>query len=187
MAPKKRDLQRQMNEALDGMLPEDEVSRLQARLEQLDAEGEQWERLRKTDELLQTTPMVSPPRGFADRVMAAILAMASPDFMRRELSVGIALGLVAAAVLFIPVLFIALVAVFSVLTSPSAWHTVLGTIIEAGNVVAELILNLGREIKGVAGDGTVMPVLLTGVILSVACWGWLIRYVNRPLARRPKS
>lgn len=95
-------LQQQMNRALDGELAEQELAVLHARLQESAEESTRWERLRKTDELLRTTPPVAPSRGFAERVMAAILSMPMPEFARRSRGLGLALGLLVAALLAVP-------------------------------------------------------------------------------------
>ncbi len=185
MTPKKADLRQQMNDALNGALPEDDMARMHARLQESETSSEQWERLRQTDELLHTTPMVSPPRGFADRVMAAIMAIATPEFMRRELSAGVALGLVAVAILAIPVLSVALFAVLSVVADPGALHAVFQTVLGAASYVAELIVDLGERVKDVAGERLVVTMLFLTVVVTTVFWGWLLRHLfNKQLVRR---
>lgn len=182
-------LQQQMNRALDGELTEQEWAGLRARLADSEQHTAHWERLRKTDELLRTTPLVSPSRGFADRVMAAILSMPMPEFARRNRGLGLALGLLAAAALTVPVLWMALFVFVSVITNPGALAAVLQTVLDAAGYVAGLLVDLVNQAQALAGETAFLGGLLALVTVMTVVWAWLIRRVmsrRDPLVRRSK-
>lgn len=167
--------QQQMHRALDGELAEQEWAGLRARLQESAEEAAHWERLRKTDELLRTTPLVAPSRGFADRVMAAILSMPMPEFVRRSRGLGLALGLLVAALLAVPVLWAVLFVFVSVITNPDALAAVLQTVLDAAGYVVGLLTSLADEARTLTGDRALLGGLLVAVLGLAVLWGWLIR------------
>ena len=184
------ELRNHMNSALDNDLSEREWEALHSRLAESDEESELWDRLRNTDQLLRVTPMVSPLPGFASRVMAAIAAMSLPGFAKRQPGVGIALGLVVAALMTIPVLSALLIVFLSVITDPSALQSVLGGAISAVGYLIELGADVIAQIDAAVADTIILPALLTTIIPLTILWGWLIwHFAGKPRARsrRPKS
>ena len=182
-------VQQQMHRALDGELGGEDLALLQARLDENEQHTAEWERLRQTDELLRTTPPVAPSRGFAERVMAAIMAMSVPDFAHRPMSVGLVLGLVAAALLAVPVLWAGLFVIVSVLTDPGALGAVLQTIVGAAGTVAELLTDLAARVQGFSGETALVGTVFAGVAAVTFAWLWLIWRVvggRGALVRRSK-
>jgi hypothetical protein len=175
-----------MNSALDQELSEQEWEALNAHLEQSEEASNIWEHLRQTDELLHTTPLIAPSPGFANRVMAAIAAMPLPGFMRREPGIGIALGLLVAALVTVPVFSISFFVLLTVLTDPGTLHTLLQTVLGAASYVIGLMADLAGEIEHMVKDTPVLAALLTTMIPVTLLWGWLIwsllggpRFMNR--------
>lgn len=167
-------LQQQMQRALDGELGGEELALLQSRLGESVQRAAGWERLRQTDELLRRTPLVAPSRGFTDRVMAAVVAMGVPEFARRHTSVGLALGLVAAALLAVPVLWAILFVIVSVLTDPGALGAVLETILAAAGAVANLLADLVDQAQAFAGETALLGAVFAGVTAVTIVWLGLI-------------
>ncbi len=167
-------LQQQMNRALDGELAAEELALLQARLHESEHSTANWELLRKTDEVLRTTPLVAPSRGFAERVVTAILAIGVPEFARRHMSVGLALGLVAAALLTVPVLWAALFVIVSVVTDPGALSAVLQTILGAAGAVADLLTDLANQAQAFSGEASLFGAVFAAVTVVTIAWLWLI-------------
>jgi len=159
-----------MNQALDDELAAHELAALQNEVRQTQEIAADWDRLRRTDELLRTTPMIHPAAGFADRVMAVLSALPMPGFARRTPSVGIALGLALAALLAIPVLSVGLWLLLSLLTDPGALTDFLQAILDAAGTV----LGLGGEvldaIRGAAGETTLVAALLAALAPILALW-----------------
>ncbi|GAB4419738.1 MAG: hypothetical protein Kow00106_16040 [Anaerolineae bacterium] len=181
--------QQQMNRALDGELAEQEWAVLRAHLQENTEEAARWERLRKTDELLRTTPLVAPSRGFADRVMAAILSMPMPEFVRRSRGLGLALGLLVAALLAVPVLWVALFIFVSVITNPDALAVVLQTVLDAAGYVVSLLNGVVDEARALTSDRALLGGLLAAALGLAVLWVWLIRRTvggQSALARRSK-
>ncbi len=159
-----------MNQALDEELEARELAALEGELSQTPDVAAHWERLRRTDELLRTTPMIHPAPGFADRVVAALAALPVPGLARRTPSVGIALGLALAALLAIPVLSVGLWLLLSVITDPGALNAFLQTIIDA----ASTVIGIGGEVLGAlrdaAGDTPLLAALLAALVPILALW-----------------
>lgn len=166
--------QHKMNNALDHSLSEEELAELQAHFEAVPEAVEEWEQLRRTDELLRTTPKVSPSADFARRVMEAIAALPLPGFAKRDLSVGLALGLAAAAALAIPVLVVALFLLLSVITNPGTISTLLQASVDAMSFVVGLAADLAAQVRDWVADTPALTVLLVLVIPLSVVWGWML-------------
>lgn len=174
MPPDNAKLQHSMNRALDGELSEQELLALSEQATRSSDTSAHWEALQKTDRLLHTTPMVGPAPGFVSRVMAAVAAMPIPQFAQRHLGLGIALGLVAAAVMTIPVLSLVLLLVISALTDPGTFNTWLQTLINAATYVIELMAGIAWELESLTAS-TPALVGLVGLLVTVASlWAGLI-------------
>jgi len=167
-------LQQQMNQALDGELAAEELALLRARLDGSERGTADWERLHKTDEMLRATPLLAPSRGFAERVMAAILALGVPEFARRHMGLGLPLGLVVAALLTVPVLWAVLFVAVSVVTDPGALSAVLQTILAAAGAVASLLTDLVDQVRAFAGETALIGAVFAGVAAVTVAWLWLI-------------
>jgi hypothetical protein len=183
MAKGEMQYQQIMNRALDEDLTEQEMEQLGTRLEESADDAVHWERLRQTDELLRITPMVAPAAGFTNRVMAAIAAMPLPDFAKRHLSVGIALGLAIVALLTVPILSV-------IFLDPGALNDWLQTLINAAGYVINLLGDLAGEVRDAGRQTPMLLALLTTMIPLTVLWGWLIWYLlggPKFMTRRQKS
>jgi hypothetical protein len=179
-----------MNSALDQELSEEELTALNTQLEESEEASTAWEQLRRTDELLRTTPLVAPSSGFANRVMAAIAAMPLPGFMHREPGVGIALGLLVTALLTVPIFAVLFFGLLAVLTNPGALYTLMHTVLSATSYLVGLVGDLAEEIENMVRNTPVMAALLTTMIPVTLLWGWLIWSLlggPRFLSKRPRS
>ena len=181
--------QHSMNSSLDHEQSEQEWAALNAQLEESPRAAAQVDLLRKTDELLRTTPAIAPAPGFARRVMAAIAAMPLPEFAQRHLGVGIALGLVIAALFTIPIFSVVFLLVWSVLANPGALNSLLQAIINAASYLIGLVADIAGEIETAAEDTPMLVALLTTMVPVTILWGWLIwNLLGGPrLLRRSKS
>lgn len=166
--------QRDSDDALHQALSEDSLAALQERLTAGGQADEQARSHTRVDRLLRETSMAAPSPGFTERVMAAIAALPLPEYVRRELSVGVALGLLAAMVLTVPLLVVAFVGVASVVTSPSGWGRMLNGAIDAASSVGALLLDIGDELQTLVSGTPVVPALLAVVIPLVVVWGWVV-------------
>jgi hypothetical protein len=185
-----REYLQSMNSALDQELSEQELAALNAQLEESKEASDIWEHLRQTDELLRTTPLVAPSPGFASRVMAAIAAMPLPGFMHREPGIGIALGLLVAALVTVPVFSVLFFMLLTVLADPGTLHTLLQTVLGATSYVIGLMADLAGEVEHMVSDTPVLAALLTTMIPVTLLWGWLIWSLlggPRFLSKRPRS
>lgn len=166
--------QHRMNEALDQTLSEEELAELQAQFESAPEVEQEWDQLRRTDELFRTTPQVGPSAGFAKRVMEAIAALPLPGFAKRELSVGLALGLAAAAALALPVLVVALFLLIGAVTNPGTISTLLEASINAMSFVVGLAADVAAEVRSWISGSPALGVLLVLVVPLSIIWGWML-------------
>jgi hypothetical protein len=188
MARDEMKLQQSMNGALDRELSEEELAALNARLEESQEAAAHWERLRTTDELMRTTPLVAPSVGFTHRVMAAIAALPLPGFVQRQPGIGIALGLAVAAFLTVPILSVLFFVFLGVLTNPGALNAALQTLINGASYMTGLLGNIASDLESAAADTRVLLLLLATMIPVTALWVWLVRYLlrgSRMQTRRP--
>lgn len=190
MAIDEQRYQHSMNKALDHELPEQELEALQAHISASEETANAWEHLQKTDRLLHETPLSAPSPGFTSRVMAAIAAMPIPEFMSRPLSLGLVLGLVAAAFLSLPLLSVLLILLVTTLTDPGAMNTVFQAVIDGAGYLIGLEADLGRELHDIVSNTPLVLLLIGAVIPVTLVWGWLIRrFLGGPrlLTNREKS
>jgi hypothetical protein len=166
-----------MNSALDQELSAAEWNALQARLVESTEDAERWEHMQQVDDVFHSTPMVAPSPGFAGRVMAAIAALHLSGFANRELGVGVALGLMTAAFLTIPLFSVLLFLLWGVITDPGALNALLQAATSATSTVVGLATDLGSEIRtGVRGSPIVLA-LLTTIIPVTMLWAWVVWYL----------
>ena len=163
--------------ALDHDLNEEELAILQEEISEKPEVSKQWEKLRQTDLLLRSTPMVRPSPDFGARVMAAISALGVPDAVRRYFSVGVALGLAVAAVLTVPLLSALLIFTVRTLVEPAAIAAILGSLTGIVSTVMGLVNSTGQALNDFVTETPVVPALLTTAIpLGMLC-AWLIWYL----------
>jgi hypothetical protein len=178
-----------MNKALDQGLPEEEWEALQHQIAESEEAATAWENMRKTDELLRTTPMVAPLPGFTSRVMSAIAAMPLPGFAQHP-GIGFALGLLVAALIAAPIFAVLFFVLLSVLTNPGVLLDMLRTILNSVSYLIGLVGDLAGEVERMAEDTPVLAALLTTMIPVTALWAWLIWSLlggPRFLTRRPRG
>ena len=98
-----------MNLALDQELNPQARASLAVHLERTPSDAYRWQRLQRIDRMLHAAPMSNAPTGFAERVMAALVAgrKAQPERDPRA-GIGIAVGVWLASTLAIPLLGAAL-------------------------------------------------------------------------------
>lgn len=178
--------QHKMNSALDHELTEEELAELHAQLTAKHDTAAEWEQLRKTDELLRTTPMVAPSAAFAKRVMEALATLPLPGFARRDLSVGLALGLMAAAILAIPALIVVFLVVLGLVTDPGTFSTLLQTSIDVMTYGVGLVADIADQVRQWVTGSPALAILLVLVIPLSALWGWVLWIIlgGRGLALR---
>lgn len=178
--------QEQMNEALDQALTEEELAQLHEQMEAKPDTAEKWEQLHKTDELLRTTPMVSPSAAFAKRVMEAISALPLPGLTRRELNAGLAVGLAVAAVLAIPVLAVLFFLVLGLVTDPGTFNSLLQVSMDVLTYGVSLTADIAEQIRLWVVETPAAAVLMVLIVPLAAVWGWVLwsLFSGRGLATR---
>lgn len=163
-----------LNRALDQELSEEELALLAAQAEAQPEVAAQWDLLRKTDELLRTTPMVRPSPHFVQRVMEAIATLPLPGLARRELSVGLVLGLVAAALLAIPVLAVMFFLLVSVFSNPGTFNTLLQAGMDILTYSLNLAADIAEQLRAWLSSSPLLALLMVLVVPLSGVWGWLM-------------
>ncbi|WP_119072434.1 hypothetical protein [Aggregatilinea lenta] len=171
-------LQHRMNQALDQALPEEEVERLREQLAASSGNSEQWQRMQQVDQLMRTTPLVRPSQGFAARVMAAIERLRLDELADRQISVGVALGLMAAALLTIPFLSVVLIMLVSTLSSPATVTALFQGVTSGTSYAIDLVADLLKVMRDLVTDTPMVPALLTTMIPLGMVWAWLLWYLS---------
>jgi hypothetical protein len=168
----------EMNSALDRELSEQEWAALNAHLEDSPETASYWEQLRHTDHLLRTTPLAAPSPGFTSRVMAAVAAMHLGEIAKHRLGVGVALGLIVAALFTVPVLSILTILLFSTLTDPGTLNALFQNVAGGVGYGLGIAFDLGDGLERLATETPVVPALLTTVIPLSMLWVWLVWYLS---------
>ncbi|MCD4686011.1 MAG: hypothetical protein K8S97_08745 [Anaerolineae bacterium] len=172
-------VQQRMNSALDQELSEEELAALAAQLEDEPDAAEQFDALRKTDTFLRETPQVASPPHLARRVMDALAALPLPGLAKRELGVGLALGLAAAAFLAIPVLAMLLFLIVSLLTDPTTLTTLLQAGIDILSFSVGLVADVADRLRELVRETPVLAVGLVLVVPLAGVWGWFMWVLMR--------
>jgi len=166
------------NNAHDQELSEAELAELQARQTEIE-EAAPTPQVRKVEKFLRETPQVTPLSGFSSRVMAAIAAMGLPDFSKRQMGLGLALGLLAVAFLTIPVLSILLIVLISVISNPGSIHSLFQWVTEGASYVLAMAGDLGDSLQDLVRRTPLVAVLLSASLPVAILWGWLVRHLVR--------
>lgn len=177
MAQDPSELNRKMSEALDQSLSPEELEALHQQIEAA-GEPERWSRMQRVDRLLRSTPLLAPSAGFAERVMAALERLQLDELAERKISLGVALGLMAAALLAVPVLSAALIGMVSVLSNPQTVAALLQTAAAGASYVIDLMIDFIRVLRDVATDTPILPALLSTMIPLSMLWLWLLWYLS---------
>ncbi len=170
--------QQSTNNAHDQELSEAELAELQARQTEIE-EAAPPPQVRKVEKFLRETPQIAPASGFSSRVMAAIAAVGLPDLRKRQMGLGLALGLLAVAFLTLPVLSILLIVLVSVISNPGTLHSLFQWITEGASYVLAMAGDLGNSLEHLVRKTPLVAVLLSTSIPVAIFWGWLVRYLLR--------
>ncbi|MHB8627951.1 MAG: anti-sigma factor family protein [Aggregatilineales bacterium] len=162
-----RDPREAMNLALDQELEPEARVALNAHFEQTPVDAHRWQRMQRIDRMLRTAPMTNAPAGFAERVMAALLAgrKAQPDRDPRA-GIGIAVGVWLASALAIPILGAALYVLARLLLDSAT----LASAVHAARVLWANFVDLMNTLK-IQAKALPLALLLATVPLTVACAG----------------
>lgn len=164
---------RAMNLAIDRLLTDEERGELHAHLDRTPSDARLWARMQRADRLLKAAPTLHAPEGFADRFMAALSSGRQP-LIDSRLGLGIAFGLLAAALAVIPVFGLAVIGIVAVASDPVASAGVLAQInglfgqmvASATALTAPLVEFLHTQPMSILVAALSIPVL--------ALWSWLL-------------
>jgi len=177
----KRDIEREMNLALDDALPETAEAALRAHLAGSPGDAALYNRLRDVDNLFASASMLQAPSDFASRVMLSIAAQTAngkaPARVQRT-GTGAMLGLLVACVLLVPLAVLGVSAIQRWFSDPAALNTFLQQIVMMLNNIAQAIASVFGVIATYTVDKPVLPALLTTTIPLTMIWGWFMWYTS---------
>ena len=166
--------QQHMHAALDGELSELEQQFLQEQLADSPDATDEWQRLQNTDKLLRETPPIRPAAEFANRVMAAIAALPLPDLATRPLSVGLALGLAAAALLTLPLLSAMVIVLLASLADPGTLNALLQGLLNGASYLIGLAVDVQAGLQNILDRSPLLLMVPVALIPLTALWAWLM-------------
>ncbi len=137
--------------------------------------------LQWVDTLLRNAPMLAPSAEFAERVMHAIATMPRPDWKRRDLSVGVVLGLMAAAFLSVPFLAGALFTLVRTLADADVLNALLQTGVGVLSGAMSLLSEVAEQMQNLVTASMWNAVLVALALPAAALWGRVLwRMLDAP-------
>lgn len=172
----RRDLKRDMNLALDGMLDDEASIQLAKRLAESPKEV-LWDRMQKVDRLLASEPGLQAPPDFAMKVMSAISAGKMPLPAHNRTDLRAVIGMLLAVALLLPVVLITLLFMRQLLTDPVALNTLIAQVSVVFNTGIQAITSVFRGIaNNITGDTLLVVSLITSLTLSLLTWSGMVRF-----------
>ena len=157
--------------APQGDYNDEEWAALQAQIAQSPEEPHTAQALRRVDALLRSAPMLAPPAEFFEKVMHALATMPRAEWERRDLSVGVVLGLMLAAFLSVPLLAAVLFALVSTLADVGIFSTLLQTGVSVFSGVMRLLRDVAELMQTLVTASTWNAVLAALTLPAAALWG----------------
>jgi hypothetical protein len=174
-----RDIERDMNLALDDALPETAEAALKAHLAGSPRDAALFNRMRDVDKLFAGASMVQAPPDFAGKVIAAIAAQTAEDSaLAARPQTGTSAGLLLAFLTTVPLAVLGINAIQNWLSDPAAINTLLQQLVMMLNNLAQAIAALFQMIATYTVDKPVLPALLTTTIPLIMIWGWFMWYTS---------
>ena len=171
-----------------GDFSEEELAASQA--QQAEDTAPRAQALQWVDALLRSAPVLAPSAEFAERVMHAIATMPRPDWKRRDLSVGVALGLMVAAFVSVPFLAGAFFALVRTLADADIFSTLLQTGVSVLTGTMGLLTEVAEQMQALVTASMWNTILVALVLPAAALWGRVLwRMLDAPQwpTRGPKS
>ncbi len=175
-----RDLKRDMNLALDHLLPDTDQAALDARVAASPEDAALWTRMQMVDHMLTSEPMIEAPLDFASKVMVAVATAPAPGMAPSKGRAGLsaAFGLMLALVIMVPAVSLGLIGLQHWLSDPAAISTLFQQIVQFLNTVAQAIASLLQTLAEYTIETPILPALLTTLVPLVMLWGWLMWYTS---------
>src|SRR5258708_8445978 len=172
----RRDLQRDMNLALDGMLDDEARVQLAKHLAETPKEV-LWDRMQKVDRLLDSEPGLQAPPDFAMKLMGAISAGKLPRPAPRRTDLRAVIGMLMTVALVLPVALVTLLFMRQLLTDPVAFNTLIAQVSIIFNTGIQAITSVFQGIaKNITGDSLLAVSLLTSLTLTLLTLSGMVRY-----------
>lgn len=165
---------RLMQEALDKNLSAQERNDLYSQMDQSPGDAAEFQRLKQVDRALRAAPMERAPQGLALKIMMRIAEGLQPEQLRRSSGLALALGLALVALVLLPVLIVASLAILGVITSATALGGLITQIVQVlGLLVSSLggLVNSAQEMLRAYPEAPVLMITLIPIPLL-----WLARF-----------
>jgi anti-sigma factor RsiW len=169
-----RDIKRDMNLALDHVLPDADRAALDTHIAGSPEDAALWTRLKTVDHLLGGEPILQAPPDFASKVMVAIAAAPAPTRARNR---GF-LGLFLIIGILVPLVSLGLIGLQHWLSDPAAITIALQQVVQFLNSAAQTFASLLQTLAAYTVETPILPALLTTLIPLVMVWGWLMWYTS---------
>lgn len=159
-----------MQEALDQALSPELLEKLRQQLDD-DAQGsQQFNRLKKVDDMLRAAPHERAPARLALGIMAKLAQTMNPRQLSTASSSAVALGLALVVLVALPVLTVAISMFLSAIGSAAALNAILQQIANLLALVVGMLDALVEGAQSVLQDYPQAPLLIISVVPIMLFW-----------------
>lgn len=176
----KRNIEQDINLALDDALSEPEQAALRVHLAGAPDDAAVFNRMRAVDNLFSSAGMCQAPVDFASKVMAAIAAQPADQVTQARIrsSLGAAIGLLVAFVAMVPLAVVGVITLQHWLGNPAAINVLMQQVVMLLNALSQALASLFSMLATYTIDKPILPALLTTTIPLVMIWGWSMWYAS---------
>ncbi|MBL8119467.1 MAG: hypothetical protein J0L63_11225 [Anaerolineae bacterium] len=162
--------QRLMQEALDQSLTPDLLQKLREQLD-VDAESsQQFNRLRKVDEMLRSAPYERAPARLALSIMAKLAQTVKPQELSSASGLALALGMSMVVIVSLPVLIAASSLFLGALSSAAALNAIIQQIASLMALVVAMLDVLVKGAQSILATYPQAPLLMISVVPIILFW-----------------
>ncbi len=165
-----------MNLAIDRLLDTDARDALDEHLDHSPDDALLWHKMQRVDRTLRGAAQVAAPAGFSARLMAALAAGRGPQTDPR-LGIGIAVGLMLAAFVTIPVLGGLLLLALSLILNTTAIQTALAGLSRLGSALSAVLATFVTQMGTLVATNPLMPILSMAALGTLAMF-WRMTWVQ---------
>lgn len=159
-----------MQEALDQTLAPEMLEKLRQQLDTDAVGSQQFNRLKKVDEMLRNAPHERAPARLALGIMAKLAQTMNPRQLSTSSSAAVALGLAMVVLVALPVLTVAISMFLSAIGSAAALNIILQQIANLLALVVGMLDALVEGAQSVLQDYPQAPLLIISVVPIIVYW-----------------
>lgn len=159
-----------MQEALDQALSPELLDKLRQQLDDDPQGNQQFNRLKKVDDMLRAAPHERAPARLALGIMAKLAQTMNPRQLSTASSSAVALGLALVVLVALPVLTVAISMFLSAIGSAAALNIILQQIANLLALVVGMLDALVEGAKSVLQDYPQAPLLIISVVPIMLFW-----------------